>query len=368
MKSGNPQLIRQYNQDTIKNLIFEKGPITKTMIANLTSLSVPTVNKIVDDLEASGLVCQDAEIEGNIGRKAKSYKINKDAENFIVFFFLRGCFNAMLTDYFGNKIAEKKIEIFDSKSSFKESFGAVCQAIDEFLKIRPIEKISAIGLGIPGIVNEAGVVSQIPSIPSWDGIILKDQLSERYPVPVYVENDVKLMTVGYFHKELISRYENMVLLYISEGLGAGIIINRKLYKGFKCFAGEYGYMLIDGSYTQKTLSSYGSLEITLKRYVEKFEKGQILTEAEKDEYYNLIAAIITNFSVVLNPEAIAIRGSAVDREAIGLIREKVERMIPKVCVPEMVLLTNDDYGFNGVINFCQASVTSKISVVDQKGI
>jgi hypothetical protein len=50
LKSGNPQLIRQYNQDTIKNLIFEKGPITKTMIANLTSLSVPTVNKIVDDL------------------------------------------------------------------------------------------------------------------------------------------------------------------------------------------------------------------------------------------------------------------------------------------------------------------------------
>lgn len=368
MQSGNPQLIRQYNQDLIRNLIFEKGPITKTLVARLTSLSVPTVSKIVDGLEASGLICQDVEIEGNVGRKAKSYKINKDAANFIVLFFLRGSFTAILTDYFGSKIAEKTIKLTDCSNSFERTFALVCSAVDEFLLIRPIGQISAIGLGIPGVVRDDGVIAQIPSIPSWDGIQIEKRMAQRYSVPIFVENDVKLMTVGYFHRELIDRYENMVLLYISEGLGAGIIINRKLYKGFRSFAGEYGYMQINGSRAWKNGSNFGALEITLKKFVEKIERGQALSEAEQDEYLDLLAVVIVNFTAVLNPEVIAIREAAIDEGKISLIAEKVRRMIPEDCIPELIPLTNDTYGLDGVISFCQANVSSKLSVIDQKGI
>ena len=71
----------------------------------------------------------------------------------------------------------------------------VCSAVDEFLLIRPIGQISAIGLGIPGVVRDDGVISQIPSIPSWDGIQIEKRMAQRYSVPIFVENDVKLMTI-----------------------------------------------------------------------------------------------------------------------------------------------------------------------------
>lgn len=368
MKSGNPQLIRQFNQDTIRNLIFEKGPITKALVAQLTNLSVPTVSKIVDNLEASGLVCQDAEIEGNVGRRAKSYKINKDAANFIVLFFLRGSFTATLTDYFGCKIAEKTINLADCLNTFEDTFNKVCSVLDDFLKLRPIELVRAIGLGIPGVVRDDGIITQIPSIPSWNGIHLERCLAQRFGIPIFVENDVKLMTVGYYHRELIDRYENMVLLYISEGLGAGIIINRKLYKGFRSFAGEYGFMQINGNRTEKKRSDFGTLEITLKKYVEKIEKGKVLSDAENNEYFDLLSVVVANFIAVINPEAIAIRGAAIDERTIRLITEEVKMMIPEDCMPEMIPLMSDSYGLEGVIRFCQASVGSKISVIDQRGI
>lgn len=368
MKTGNPQLIRQYNQDTIRNLIFEKGPMTKALVAKLTNLSVPTVSKIVDYLEASGLICQDAEIEGHVGRKAKSYKINKDAANFIVLFFLRGSFTAILTDYFGSKIANKTINITDCPNTFEGTFNLICTVIDEFLKLRPIEQVRAIGLGIPGVVRGDGTITQIPSIPSWNGIQLEKWLVKRFGIPVFVENDVKLMTVGYFHRELINRYENMVLLYISEGLGAGIILNRKLYKGFRSFAGEYGYMQVNGSQTQENSNDFGAFEIKLKKYVEKIEKSEVLSDAERHQYFDLIAIVIVNFIAVLNPEAVAIRGAGIDEHTISLITEKVGKMIPSDCMPEMIPLMSDLYGLDGAISFCQSNVGSKISVIDQRGI
>lgn len=367
MQSGSPQLIRQYNRDMIKNLIIEEGPITKSLIAKLTNLSVPTVSKIVDDLETSGLICQDAKVEGHVGRKAKSYKINHDALNFIVLFFLHGCFTATLTDYFGQKLAEKDIN-FEGLTTFEESFEVICNAIDEFLKIRTIEQISAIGLGIPGVVGGNGVISHIPSIPFWHGIKLEKLISKRYNVPVFVENDVKLMTVGLFHKELVDYYENIVLLYISEGLGAGIIINRKLYKGFRNFAGEYGYMQIIGSPVWEKETDFGGLELTLKEYVTKFKKDRTLNEVEKIEYFDLIAVVVANFISVLNPEVIAIRGPAIDKSSIKRIVKKIAKAIPEDCLPEIIPIETDSYGVDGVISFCQANVTSKLSVVDQKGI
>ena len=100
--------------------------------------------------------------------ESQSYKINKDAEKLYCVFLSAGCFCAMLTDYFGNKIAEKKIEIFDSKSSFKRVFWRSCQAIDEFL--RPRIGRSAQLDWVFLVCQQAGVVSEIPSFHPGMGL------------------------------------------------------------------------------------------------------------------------------------------------------------------------------------------------------
>ena len=75
-----------------------------------------------------------------------------------------------------------------------------------------------------------GDITGIPVMKEFEGVNLEKLLKCRYQLPVFVENDVKLMTVGCY-KNKIHNWENMIFLYISSGIGAGIMINGQLYKG-----------------------------------------------------------------------------------------------------------------------------------------
>ncbi|MCL5268446.1 MAG: ROK family protein [Bacteroidetes bacterium] len=101
--------------------------------------------------------------------------------------------------------------------------------------------ISGIGVGVPSVVDvERGIVYDVQNIPSWKEVRLKDLLHEKFNVPVYVNNDANCFAVGekYFGKG--KNYENIVGLIVGTGLGAGLVINGKLYAGRNCGAGEFG--------------------------------------------------------------------------------------------------------------------------------
>ncbi len=101
--------------------------------------------------------------------------------------------------------------------------------------------ITGIGVGVPSVVDvEKGIVYDVQNIPSWKEVHLKDLLQEKFRVPVYVNNDANCFAVGekYFGKG--KNYENIVGLIVGTGLGAGLVINGKLYAGRNCGAGEFG--------------------------------------------------------------------------------------------------------------------------------
>lgn len=101
--------------------------------------------------------------------------------------------------------------------------------------------IEGIGIGVPSVVDvEKGIVYDVQNIPSWKEVHLKDLLENKYNIPVYINNDANCFAAGekYFGK--MKEYKNIVGLIIGTGLGAGIIINGKLYAGNNCGAGEFG--------------------------------------------------------------------------------------------------------------------------------
>lgn len=139
--------------------------------------------------------------------------------------------------------------VFDSKITSIQSIALnKSGSIDDVLKDlffiidKLFEKdITAIGIGVPSVVDvENGIVYDVQYIPSWKEVHLKKIIEDRYQVPVIINNDANCFSTGefYFGKGIGSTH--MIGLTIGTGLGAGIIINKKLFAGSNCGAGEIG--------------------------------------------------------------------------------------------------------------------------------
>lgn len=125
-----------------------------------------------------------------------------------------------------------------------QSEGTVEEVLDDIYAIIDLlmdKDIAAIGIGVPSVVDtEQGIVYDVQYIPSWKEVHLKKILEERYYVPVFVNNDANCFVLGEYYFGKGAGVENFVGLAIGTGLGAGVIINHRLYAGPNCGAGEFG--------------------------------------------------------------------------------------------------------------------------------
>ncbi|HZZ75072.1 MAG TPA: ROK family protein [Puia sp.] len=125
-----------------------------------------------------------------------------------------------------------------------QSVGTVGDVLEDIYTIIDllIEKdVSAIGIGVPSVVDvEQGIVYEVQYIPSWKEVHLKSILEKRYQVPVFVNNDANCFVLGEYYFGKGAGIGNFIGLAIGTGMGAGIIINHRLYAGPNCGAGEFG--------------------------------------------------------------------------------------------------------------------------------
>ncbi|MGI9554167.1 MAG: ROK family protein, partial [Thermodesulfobacteriota bacterium] len=150
-----------------------------------------------------------------------------------------------------------------TKSDAREGIDKLVQNlvsfIDQFKEIKP----SAIGIGIPGIINQKeGNLTQAPNISGvYDFPIVKvleDKLSST--TPIVIENDASSAAAGEFWKGSCKDSNSMIMLTIGTGLGGGIILNKQLWRGEDGMAGEIGHMIIDPNGPECNCGSNGCLE------------------------------------------------------------------------------------------------------------
>jgi glucokinase len=124
-----------------------------------------------------------------------------------------------------------------SAGAVEDVLEVMCQLIDPLIN----ENIKAIGIGVPSVVDiKNGIVYDVQNIPSWKKVELKKTMEGRYHLPVSVNNDANCFALGekYFGKG--QNAHSLIGLTIGTGMGAGIIINDKLYPGLNTGAGEFG--------------------------------------------------------------------------------------------------------------------------------
>lgn len=121
--------------------------------------------------------------------------------------------------------------------------------------------IASIGVGVPGLVDfDRGFVHELTNVPGWKHVPLKSLLAEKTGLPVVVDNDANAMAYAEFRYGAAKGLINVVALTLGTGIGGGLILDGKMYRG-SCFsAGEIGQMSIHFDGRPGHYGNLGALE------------------------------------------------------------------------------------------------------------
>ncbi|MFC4536060.1 ROK family transcriptional regulator [Sphaerisporangium dianthi] len=117
------------------------------------------------------------------------------------------------------------------------------------------------GIGVPGPVSfREGVPFSPPIMPGWDRYPVREAVSQELGCPTMVDNDVNLMALGELHTGLAKQVDDFLLIKIGTGIGCGIVVDGKIYRGVSGSAGDIGHMRVDDQGPICTCGNTGCLE------------------------------------------------------------------------------------------------------------
>ena len=145
---------------------------------------------------------------------------------------------------------------------------AVSSAVKDIAEEKKIRKndILGVGIGLPGLVDfKKGLVFCLTNLPGWKNVPLKKILERRLGLPVFIDNDVKVMAMGELRLGAGKGYKNIICMTLGTGVGGAVIIDGNLYRGSSLAAGEIGHIPINESGPACNCGSSGCLEAYVGR-------------------------------------------------------------------------------------------------------
>lgn len=366
--SGKPQMLKEVNSSMIEQIVFEEGPLSKPELAKRTGLSLPTISKLVDDLEKNARLSFAGRSGKGAGRKAMLYETNRNFGCILACYYKEGSYLCRLADMLNHTLYEKSFPL-DSENH-KKAVNSTLYAIDALMEKAPAE-VKIIGIGLPGTVRPDGRLLAIPQISVWEGYNLEKRLSAQYKAAVYVENGVKLSAMGYFCTHLREKQDNLVYLYVGNGIGSGVILNRQLNRGSENFSGEIGFMAECRGKTGYNYVSGGGYMETLMGPLVDYDTGE-LRQRDKPEslrkLIDIVAAIAINHVVLLNPDVIVLAGKIFDKSLVDAVSRRMAYYLPAEIMPRLTRDLSSNTGLEGLIQSCRGYITTGMHLVQSTGL
>ena len=258
-RAANASVIHSLNRSAVLDLIRLHSPISRSEVTRRLGLSAPTLTRIIDELVVEDLVALVGKAARSTGRPSGLLAFN-GAAHAAVGIDLGGTkmFGAV-SDLTGS-VAH---EIYARHGARGETaIEELCGLIDNLLRQpRPAgQSIRGIGIGAPGLtLSRDGIVAFAPAL-DWHDVPLKRILSQRFNLPVFVENDVNLAALGEMGYGAGRGSRDLVCITIGTGIGAGVIVDGALYRGHHLAAGEIGYLVPGVEYLDRQAEAFGVFE------------------------------------------------------------------------------------------------------------
>ena len=360
--------MRGINRSAILELVRKQGPIARTMIARQLGVSLPTVMRIVDKLIEDGFVRPQGETEWSGGRRRPLLEFNAD-QNVVLGVDMGGTKLYGAISEIGGHVIEE-VEMERDGASGEACYDLLTKLIDDLLARPGLQGryVRGIGVGAPGITHHRDGIVKWAYALNWKDFPLKARLNERYKLPITVDNDVNLAALGELWFGAGQNVQNMVLITMGSGIGAGIIIDGTLYRGSKEASGEIGHMIPGREFLGKSFIDFGALESVasatglVKKAHEVATPSKLSTFEEifhsallgKDEWARIIidemvdylTIAIANLSVSFDPELIVL-GGALTPFADVLAKSILERA--NGAIPSLSKLEASDLGLRATV-------------------
>lgn len=204
----------------------------------------------------------------------------------------------------------------------------VINQLSQLIKGQLNTQVTGIGIGVPSIVDgQKGIVYNVANISSWKEIHLKEILEKEFGIPVAINNDSNCFALGVHQFGEGRPYANMVGVTIGTGIGAGVIIDHRLYSGQYKGAGEIGSLpYLDADYEHYCSSFF------FKRYNSTgadFARRATAGDTEAQEVWNTFGMHLGNLVKVIlftyAPQAIVLGGGIA--AAFPLFKKSMEDVI-----------------------------------------
>lgn len=216
------------------------GDSTIADVGRETRLSIPTVTKLIGELQEDGYVLDFGKQETSGGRKPSVYGLNPASGYFVGVDMLPDRLHIAVLDFKGEKIRMEE-NIPYTLENTPAALDRLCELVEAFIASLPVprEKILSVGVNISGRVNPFSGFSY--SLFYFEERPLTQRIEERLRIKTYIENDTRSMTYGEYLQGVVQGERDILFVNVSWGLGIGIIIDGKLYFGRSGFSGEFGH-------------------------------------------------------------------------------------------------------------------------------
>ncbi|MFC6878811.1 MULTISPECIES: ROK family transcriptional regulator [Actinomadura] len=358
--SGKPvasttSVLRVMNERAVYERIRAAGPVSRPEVAKATGLSKPTVSLALADLERTGLVRTVGQRTGGAGRAAMLYEIRPEAGYVIGVDVGREWVRAALCDLSGAVLVRRDVRSeARGAAALSDQLAALVGELAAEGGIAPAD-VTYIVLGTPGVHDaERHRLRLAPNLPGWERPGVTRALGERLPAPFLIENDIALAALGEQAHGLGAGVSDFVFLSIGTGIGMGIVLDGRLYRGARGAAGEIAFLpvgetdplarapgarrhgmlesVLSASGLVATARRYGMTgRLTTERVYDAARAGDpVALEAVRYEAGNVCRALASVIAL-LDPRLVVIGGGlgrGGEDVLLGAVRERLADMCP----------------------------------------